>query len=398
MGCHRADLAGLVRWVGRVVRVQGDWVQAATSQAVLTMLGQAGYRAFFVGGCVRNGLLNHPVTDIDIATDARPEVVMKIAESAGHRAVPTGIDHGTVTVVVDDTPHEVTTFREDIATDGRRATVAFSTDMTEDARRRDFTMNALYADADGRVIDPLGGLGDLKTRRVRFIEGASTRIREDYLRILRFFRFHAWFGDPEGGFDPDGLAACAELADGMSRLSKERIGVEMMKLLSAPDPAPSVAAMRSSGVLAQVLPGADDRMLAPLVHLEAGRPKNAHRRLVILGGEDVAEHLRLSKSDAKKLDLLRGEMGQMTPALELGYRHGVETGMDVLLLRGTMTGSAPTEQEMSALKQGSESVFPVTSADLMPEFEGPALGQKLRELEISWIASGFMLSKSDLLS
>lgn len=380
------------------MKVRGDWIKAAPSQTVLAMLGQAGYVAYFVGGCVRNGLLSHRVTDIDIATDALPNKVIQIAIAAGHRAVPTGIDHGTVTVVVEDVPHEVTTFRKDVATDGRRATVAFSTNMAEDARRRDFTMNALYADADGHVIDPLGGLGDLDARRVRFIEDAATRIKEDYLRILRFFRFHAWFGHPQAGLDPDGLAACAELSGGIANLSKERIGAEMMKLLAAPDPAPSVAAMRSSGVLAQVLPGADDRLLAPLVHLEGEIAAQPLRRLAILGGNDVVDHLRLSKADAKQLDLLLHEMGCMTPVPELGYRHDLDTGLDVLLLRGAMSGVAPAAKDLDDLEHGSKAKFPVTSADLMPEFEGPALGRKLKELEQTWIASGFTLSKSDLLS
>lgn len=380
------------------MKVQGDWFDAAPSQTVLAMLGLEGYSAYFVGGCVRNALLGHPVSDIDIATDALPDTVIRVAEAAGHRAVPTGIEHGTVTVVVDDKPHEVTTFRKDFATDGRRATVVFSTDVAEDARRRDFTMNALYADATGQVIDPLGGIGDLESRRVRFIEDAPTRIREDYLRILRFFRFHAWFGDPEGGLDPDGLAACAELADGMSRLSKERVGAEMLKLLAAPDPAPSVAAMQSAGVLAQVLPGSDDRLLAPLVHLEGERTKVCLRRLAILGGEDVAENLRLSKSDKKQLDLLRDQMGHIRSALELGYLYGVETGLDILLLRGAMSGIALTDKDMDDLKRGSQTSFPIASADLMPGFEGPALGRKLKELEQKWIDSSFQLTKSDLLS
>ncbi|MEO0774613.1 MAG: CCA tRNA nucleotidyltransferase [Pseudomonadota bacterium] len=380
------------------MKVAGDWIHAAPSQTVITMLRDAGHAAYFVGGCVRNGLLDHPVSDIDIATDAVPELVMQLAEGAGLRVVPTGIDHGTVTVVADDVPHEVTTFRKDVATDGRRAVVAFSKDIAEDAHRRDFTMNALYARADGTVVDPLGGLADLKARRVRFIEDAPTRIKEDYLRILRFFRFHAWFGDAEGGLDADGLAACADLAEGIAQLSKERIGAEMIKLLAAPDPAPSVAAMRGASVLAQVLPGADDRLLAPLVHLEGAVSPSSLRRLAVLGGEDVVDQLRLSKSDAKRLDLLRDEMGATTPAHALGYRYGVEVGHDILLLRAVLSQMPPTQQDMDDLARGANAVFPVASADLMPEYEGPALGQKLKALEEAWIASAFQLTKADLLS
>ncbi|MEL6646710.1 MAG: CCA tRNA nucleotidyltransferase [Pseudomonadota bacterium] len=380
------------------MKVTGDWIDAPSSQAALTMLTGAGHAAFFVGGCVRNGLMDHPVSDIDIATDALPDEVIKIAAAAGQRAVPTGIEHGTITVVVDDVPHEVTTFRKDVATDGRRATVAFSKNIADDARRRDFTMNALYADAGGAVMDPLGGIEDLHARRVRFIEDAPTRIKEDYLRILRFFRFHAWFGDANEGLDAEGLAACAALSDGLEQLSKERIGAEMTKLLSAPDPAPSVAAMRSAGVLAQVLPGAEDRLLAALVHLEDVQPPNFLRRLAILGGQQVDEHLRLSKADTRRLSVLTHEMAEMTTAKELGYRHGVALGTDILLLRAVMSNHVVSQEDRKHLVVGEAATFPISAGDLMPHYEGPALGQKLKDLEQLWIASGFTLTKSDMLS
>jgi len=251
-----------------MTRVTGSWLDSEDTQAVMAVLEEAGHQALAVGGCVRNALLGVAVSDVDIATDARPERVMEIAAAAGLKAVPTGIDHGTVTVVANKVGHEVTTFRRDVETDGRRATVAYADRVEEDAHRRDFTMNALYARADGTVIDPLGGLPDLRARRVRFIDDPHDRIREDYLRILRFFRFHAWYGDPAAGLDPDGLAACAELSDGMDRLSRERIGAETRKLLAAPDPAPAVAAMAQAGVLIHVLPGANPQALPVLVHLE----------------------------------------------------------------------------------------------------------------------------------
>ncbi|MFL9503520.1 CCA tRNA nucleotidyltransferase, partial [Rhodopseudomonas palustris] len=291
------------------MKVAGDWLAEEGTQALCAALETAGHRALFVGGCVRNALLGVPVADVDIATDARPETVSVIAEKAGFRVVPTGIDHGTVTVIAKGVPHEVTTFRRDVETDGRRAVVAFSTRIEEDAARRDFTMNALYADRSGAVIDPLGGLPDLRARRVRFVGDAEARIREDYLRILRFFRFHAQYGDPDQGLDAEGLAACAALSAGIETLSRERIGAEMRKLLAAPDPAPSVAAMAAAGVLAQVLPGADPRMLAPLVHLEGSEPIRWLRRLAVLGGEDVTEALRLSRAEARDLAALRAALG-----------------------------------------------------------------------------------------
>jgi len=382
------------------MKIEGNWINQPATQAVCHMLESAGFQALFVGGCVRNALLGAPVNDIDIATDALPDQVMRLAKAAGLKAIPTGIDHGTITVVSGHVPHEITTFREDVQSHGRRATVAFSRDIIQDARRRDFTMNALYACGDGMVLDPLGGLDDLRARRVRFIEDASQRIREDYLRILRFFRFHAWYGDASHGLDADGLAAVAAHVDGLQSLSRERVGAEMLKLLAATDPAPAVAAMRSTGVLAAVLSGADDRALGPLVHLEAleNVAVNPIRRLAALGGEDVAEGLRLSKRQAKQLDLLRSEIGQTTGAVELGYRHGVQTGMDILLLRAAML-EAPLAQNLSVeLDKGAKAVFPIAARDLMPEFKGPALGARLNEIESRWIASGFTLTKRDLLS
>ena len=382
------------------MKIKGNWINQPATQAVCQMLEGAGYQALFVGGCVRNALLDVPVNDIDIATDALPDQVMRLAKAAGFKVIPTGLDHGTVTVIADSIPHEITTFREDVQSHGRHATVAFSGDIVQDARRRDFTMNALYARSDGLVLDPLGGLDDLRARRVKFIEDAGQRIREDYLRILRFFRFHAWYGEASSGLDADGLAAVAAHVDGLQGLSRERVGSEMLKLLEAADPAPAVAAMRSTGVLTAVLSGADDRALGPLAHLEALENVAARplRRLAALGGEDVAKRLRLSKRQAKELDLLRSEIGKTTGAVELGYRHGVQTGMDIMLLRAAML-EVPLAQNLSAeLHKGAKAVFPIKADDLMAEFAGPALGARLQELESCWIASGFTLTKRDLLS
>ncbi|MFN3525608.1 MAG: CCA tRNA nucleotidyltransferase, partial [Paracoccus sp. (in: a-proteobacteria)] len=207
---------------------------------VLRALTADGARVWLVGGAVRNALLDEPVDDVDLATDATPDRVIRLAGAAGLRAVPTGIDHGTVTLVAGGQGFEVTTLRRDVATDGRHATVAFSTDLAEDAARRDFTINALYADPQGRVIDPMSGLSDLAARRLRFVGDAGARIREDYLRILRFFRFLARYGREA---DPQAVAACAALKDGLSRIARERIGAEMKKLLAAPAPGTAVALM-----------------------------------------------------------------------------------------------------------------------------------------------------------
>ncbi|WP_297769328.1 CCA tRNA nucleotidyltransferase [uncultured Roseovarius sp.] len=381
------------------MRVAGAWLEAPETQAVCRILTDAGYQALFVGGCVRNALLDAPVGDIDVATDALPERVIELAGAAGLKPVPTGIDHGTITVVSGGIPHEVTTFREDVETFGRHAVVAFSTDIRADARRRDFTMNALYAQPDGKVLDPLNGLSDLRARRVRFIEQAEERIQEDYLRILRFFRFHAWYGDPEGGLDADGLAACAANLDGLPSLSRERTGTEMRKLLAAPDPAPAVSAMQATGVLNVVLPGAQAGGLAPLVHLESGTDTAADPilRLAVIGGEGAAERLRLSKADQKRLVKLRDAAVGDMQAGELGYRFSTEEGRAILLLRAVLSDSPLNASTFEALNAGAAARFPIKAADLMPDYSGEALGARLRTLERRWIESGFLLTREDLL-
>lgn len=381
------------------MKVTGDWLTAAPTQAVCAMLETHGHQALLVGGCVRNALLGAPVNDIDISTDARPARVMKLAKDAGLNAIPTGIDHGTITVVADGIPHEITTFRHDVETDGRRAVVAFSDNVEGDARRRDFTMNALYARSDGTVVDPLGGIEDLKARRLRFIDNAEDRIREDYLRILRYFRFHAYYGDPAEGMDLDALAAIANNIDGLSSLSRERVGSETVKLMGAPDPAPSVAAMRQTGALTAILPGTDDRALAPLVHLEEihAVAVDPIRRLTVLGGDNIAEALRLSKKAARHRDVLRNGLESSDAPGALGYHHGAEVATSILLLRAAVFEMPLMPDGLAAARNGSEAQFPIRPADLIERFQGAALGKAFKELESRWITSNFALTKAELL-
>lgn len=378
-----------------------DWLHHPGTQALCKALEAEGFHALFVGGCVRNGLLNLPTNDIDLSTDARPETVIRIAEAAGLKPVPTGIDHGTITVVAKGLPHEVTTFRKDVETDGRRAVIAFADAVEDDAMRRDFTMNALYADASGRVIDPLGqGVADLQAGRLRFIGDPHDRIREDYLRILRFFRFHAHYADQQAGFDPDGLAACAEMADGIDRLSRERIGHEMCKLLRAADPAPAVAAMEQAGILRHALPGAGAKALPILVHAEQGfgvAPDHC-RRLAALGGDAPMQALRLSKPDARQVTMLRDAVGSLMGAGELGYRLGADAARDVLLLRVALLELPLAQSDLDSARAADGLQVPVKPRDLMQiGLRGPALGDRLREIETRWIASGFTLTRDQLL-
>ncbi|QFU10190.1 CCA-adding enzyme [Rhodobacteraceae bacterium THAF1] len=380
------------------MKIDGDWRRDPDAQRLMAALADAGHSALFVGGCVRNATLGAPVADIDIATSAEPHQIIDVAKAAGFKTVPTGIDHGTVTVIGAQ-PLEVTTFRRDVDTDGRHATVAFTDNVADDAARRDFTMNALYAQADGTIVDPLGGWDDLQARRVRFVGDAGQRIAEDYLRILRYFRFHAWYGDASEGLDAEALAACADGAEGLERLSAERVGREMLKLLAASDPALSVAAMGQAGILARVLPGADPAGLAPLVHLEEliGVAPDGVRRLAILGGEDVADRLRLSRKEDARRVLLRDGIGSEAGLAELAWRHGTDTARDIALLRSA-TFSAPLPADMDArIEAGAGAVLPVTGGDFAQTAKGAEIGRKLAEAEQRWIASNFTATRDELL-
>ena len=382
------------------MKINGSWFTTPGAQKVISLLVNAGHETYFVGGCVRNDLLGYEVKDIDIASASSPETTVSLAKNAGIAFLPTGSEHGTVTLIVEGQSFEITTFRKDVATDGRHAEIAFSSDLKEDALRRDFTMNALYATADGTLIDPLDGLRDLRAQRVRFINDAGQRIREDYLRILRFFRFSACYGNKHLGFDAEALSAVAENLTGLERLSKERIGAEMMKLLAAPDPSPSIAAMRSSGVLRKILPGADDRRLSLFVHLETenGLPSDTLARLAILGGQDVQHQLRLSNKQTKTYETFKACMANTMPPHELGYRYSEHSALISIALRAALFDIPINKPDLYSAKRGALAQFPLSGQDLKDRFQKEELGRVLKDSEANWIASEFSLSKEDLLS
>ncbi|WP_425040102.1 CCA tRNA nucleotidyltransferase [Primorskyibacter sp. S187A] len=382
-----------------MIHVCGSWLSDAATQSVFDALTAQGHEVFVVGGCVRNALLGVPVSDVDMATNADPETVIALAKAAKLRAIPTGIEHGTITILSNGTPFEVTSYRRDVATDGRRATIAFAQSAEEDAHRRDFTMNALYADRHGQVRDFVGGLADVQARRLRFIDDPTDRIKEDYLRILRFFRFSAWYTDPQGGMDQEALAAIADNLDGLSALSKERVTHEFLKLLTAPNPSLAVATMQHVGVLQALLPGASAQSLPVLIDAQnqIGVQIDVIARLVSLGAAEPEAQLRLSKAQSKALALYDAQRGGSERPAVLGYRYGVEPSLQILCLR-----SAALETPLPALarqdvERGAEAVFPIKAADLMQDYSGPALGEALRRLERQWIASDFKMTREDLL-
>jgi poly(A) polymerase len=365
---------------------------------------------------VRDTLLGRPVTEIDLATTARPDKVMTLARKAGLKAVPTGIEHGTVTVVADGVSFEVTTLRRDVETFGRHATVAFTEDWEEDARRRDFTLNALYAGSDGTVYDPLGGYADLVAGRVRFIGGAEERIKEDYLRILRFFRFNAYYG--KCPLDEEGLRACVKLRAGLEQLSAERIAAELRRLLEAPRGFQTVEALFDYGLLPGLL-GVAPRLerLRRLIDIDdrTGAAPDAMVRLAALAvfvaedAERLAARLRLSNAEQNVLALgardhedwgLPGE----DAAKRALYRLGTSAYRDFIRLAWADSDASPHDENWHAaffLPEGWQApVFPVKGSDILAlgGLQGPEIGVLLRRLEEHWIAHNFAPSREELLN
>ncbi|MEM7544122.1 MAG: CCA tRNA nucleotidyltransferase [Pseudomonadota bacterium] len=379
-----------------MTRISPDWLNDPAVRAVIDALHPA--NPHFVGGCVRDALMDRQGGDIDIAVAVPPDQAMALAEAAGLGVHPTGVDHGVVTVSKDGHAFEIASLRRDMATDGRRAVVAFTTSMADDAARRDFTMNALYAAPDGKVIDPLGeGIDDALTPRIRFIGDASARIAEDYLRILRFFRFHAVFAI--NSFDPAALAACHQGVAGLSRISAERIGDEMLKLLAAPDPVPALTAMGE--ILKHVLPGAV--LPEGLVDAERdlGVEPDALRRLAALAAvPDVAAvHLRLSRKAQKYLAAMAEALADDTAIAQAAWRWGDEVARDVAVLRAAAGRAAPLAWR-AEIARGLAAIMPVQADDLMRRgmVPGPPLGAVLRRIEADWLASDFALDRAALLS
>lgn len=388
---------------------------------IFTLIESAGGEIRVNGGAVRNALLGETVGEVDLSTSLTPQQVMETLEENGLKTVATGIDHGTITAVSNGKGFEITTLREDIETDGRRAIVRFGTDWTADARRRDFTMNALYCDREGTIYDPLGGYGDLVARRIRFIGNADDRITEDYLRILRFFRFFAWYGTHRP--DQDSLKACVRHRDSLPALSAERIWSELKKLLSAPDPTRAVLWMRTTKVLSIVLPesekwGADLLPALTSTCAEAGREPDPLLRLMAIIPpreeriETLAARLKLSNAEAGRLrnwvEAKDPPLNADPPELERQlYRQDRQAVLDHLTLEYARLSEKPDVNKaleelntrIEFVRNWKKPAFPLKGRDLLDSGHsaGPQLGNMLSRLEEEWIQSGFSLSKPQLL-
>jgi poly(A) polymerase len=386
------------------------WMAWPSTRRVIAALEAAGGAPRFVGGCVRNAIMGRPVTDIDIATPLRPEAVIEALKAAGLKAVPTGIEHGTVTAVTDRTPFEITTLRRDVETDGRRAVVAFTDDWREDAQRRDFRLNAVYADGEGRLYDPTGaGVDDAKAGRIVFVGDAEARIREDYLRILRFFRFYAWYG--AGELDGEGLRTSAALKAGLKTLSAERVSKELLKLLAADDPVPAARLMADAGVLAEVAPEASDldRLEAvarsgleaagdPLLRLAAMLPAEPAT------ARELARRLRLSNAQRDRL-VAAAEPTEFPmsdhDARLIVYRGGRQAAADRLALAWAATPSADRGrlEQLLALVEGPAPVPPpISGADVLAAGVpgGRKVGEVQRAMEAWWIERDFAATRDEV--
>ena len=397
------------------------WLREPGLQDLLRVLSEDGEEARVSGGAVRNTLLGEPVADVDVATTSEPQTTVRRLEAAGFKLVPTGIEHGTVTAVRNGHAYEVTTLREDVETDGRHAVVRFGRDWQRDAERRDLTINALYMDATGTVIDPLGVRDDIERRLVRFVGDANGRVREDYLRILRFFRFFAWYGRHRP--DADGLRACARHKDGIETLSAERVWSELRKTLAAPDPSRALLWMRQTGVLTAALPESERWGIDAVPGLAAaeatfGWAPDAMLRLAAMLPPDpdvvtkLARRLKLSNDDRDRLRLWT-QAPRPNPALgedELARSMYATSGngtLDVLRLALARAHAAGDLGEVAAFRrqldfaEGWERpVLPVQGRDLVEGGMEPgrAVGQRLKALEARWIESGFALKKDELLA
>lgn len=388
------------------------WMALPETQAVIAALEARGGPgcARFVGGCVRNTLIGKPIDDVDIATVLTPDEVIQALGAARLRSIPTGVDHGTVTALSGGHPYEITTLRRDVSTDGRRAVVAFTQDWSEDAQRRDFRFNALYADIQGRIYDPTGeGIGDAREGRVVFVGDAETRIREDYLRILRFFRFHAWYGRDEA--DHDAQAACEALKGGIETLAAERIQKEVLKLLAAEDPRPALRLMAATGVLSAILPVVESlARLEGLITIESEQlfENDPELRLAALipgdpeVAEQVADDLRLSNAQKERLVQAVGQSPRLVSWMSpreirrAVYALGPKAFSDrVKLAWAASDRSAATPQWRGLLALGESwtpPAFPLTGDEVLKAGvpKGPLVGQVMREVELWWIDQDFI--------
>ena len=376
------------------------WLRNPSAQKLSKLYKNFGYQVLFVGGCVRNTILKMPVTDIDLATDAQPEEIIKIAKENNIRFVPTGLAHGTITLMIDNKNYQITTFRTDFDHDGRYAKVEFTESLLLDASRRDLTINALYCNHVGEVIDPLNGLDDIKKQKIKFIGNPNERIKEDNLRILRFFRFQAIYGNKNLEIDSIALEACHNHKSKLAALSKERITSELRKILSAPNPLEVIIKMNETGVLNELFQNVSIDSLEAYLKTEEKFKININwlGRLLSLQVTQEEESLKLTRCEFKFLKQTKSAIENQIHVLEFSYYNGVENGKIYSILQNFRHNIILSKNLLNQINSLATKKFPITAKDLMPEISGKKLGEALRSLEDRWIKSNFTLSKKELLA
>ena len=379
--------------------LKDDWLSHPSINYLSTVFQRSGYEILFVGGCIRNTILKKQVNDVDIATAATPEEIIKICKKNNIKAIPTGVKHGTITIVIDEKTYQITTFRIDEKNDGRHASVKFIDSLELDASRRDLTINALYCDVDGKIIDPLKAFGDLRLGIVRFIGDPNKRILEDHLRILRFFRFYALYGDKKKNLNPTALDACKKHRKKLKKISKERVTLEVKKLLAASQPISTIKNMDKINILNQIIGNCE---IGPFIKYVDFEQKYKIQiswlgRLLSLQNNSDYKMILLTKKENRIITKLNEAILKNVDPIEFSYYNGIELGLIYSLLQNSFEKRELNKSLINQISSITTNLFPVKAADLGPKYHGKEIGNKLYELESKWIKSKFKLSKAQLL-
>lgn len=379
--------------------LEADWLSHPSIHFLSTVFQKSGYEILFVGGCIRNTILKKQVNDVDIATAATPEEIIKICKKNNIKSIPTGIKHGTITIIIDEKTYQITTFRIDEKNYGRHANVKFTDSLELDASRRDLTINALYCNVDGKIIDPLKAFGDLRLGIIRFIGDPNKRILEDHLRILRFFRFYALYGDKKKSLNLAALEACEKHQNKLKKISKERVTLEIKKLLAASNPISTVKKMDKIKILNQIIGNCEIGPFIKYIDFEQKYKIEISwlGRLLSLQNNADYKMILLTKKENRIITKLNEAILLNVDPIEFSYYNGVELGLIYSLLQNSFEKLELNESLINQISSITKNLFPIKTSDLGPKYHGKEIGNKLNELEFKWIKSKFKLSKAQLL-
>ncbi len=379
--------------------LQDDWLSHPSIHYLSTVFQKSGYEILFVGGCIRNTILKKKVNDVDIATAASPEEIIQICKKNNIKTIPTGIKHGTITIIIDEKTYQITTFRIDEKNFGRHANVKFTDSLELDASRRDLTINALYCNVDGKIIDPLKAFRDLKLGIIRFIGDPNKRILEDHLRILRFFRFYALYGDKKMSLNPAALEACKKHRNKLKTISKERVTLEVKKLLAASHPISTIKNMEKTKILNQIIGNCKVGPFIKYIDFEQKHKIEINwlGRLLSLQNNADYKMILLTKKENRIISKLNEAIFLNVDPIEFSYYNGIELGLVYSLLQNSFEKLELNKSLINQISSITKNLFPIKASDLGTKYHGKEIGNKLNELEFKWIKSKFKLSKEQLL-